>query len=112
MSRYSKKQSVSEETQQEALKIAKQTQRPGQNKEQTRLIALGVQKGIELYKKQQKSVARERDKLRKKALKQGQDVMESRPEKAPFFQRSAVPWFLLLLSWVGFLLFTLFLRDL
>jgi len=36
------------------LKIARGTQRPAQTKEQTRLIAQGIQKGIELYKKQQK----------------------------------------------------------
>ncbi len=44
----------SEQTQQEALKIAKATQRPGQTKEQTKLITQGIEKGIALYKKQQK----------------------------------------------------------
>ncbi|MCP3868287.1 MAG: DUF2956 family protein, partial [Gammaproteobacteria bacterium] len=55
MSRYSKKQTVSNETRSEALQIAKGTQRPGQTKEQTRLIAQGIQKGIDQYKKQQKA---------------------------------------------------------
>lgn len=43
------------ESQQEALKIAKATQKPAQTKEQTKLIAQGIEKGIALYKKQQKS---------------------------------------------------------
>lgn len=40
----------SEQTQQEALKIAKATQRPGQTKEQTKLITQGIEKGL-LYTK-------------------------------------------------------------
>ncbi|MCA2486923.1 MULTISPECIES: DUF2956 family protein, partial [Vibrio] len=34
------------ETQTEAMKIAKATQKPGQTKEQTKLIAQGIEKGI------------------------------------------------------------------
>lgn len=37
----------SPETVEEAERVAKATQKPGQTKEQTRLIALGVQKGID-----------------------------------------------------------------
>ncbi|MBT0328128.1 DUF2956 family protein, partial [Vibrio campbellii] len=44
----------SQETQTEAMKIAKSTQKPGQTKEQTKLIAQGIEKGIAQYKKQQK----------------------------------------------------------
>ena len=62
MSRYSKKNNVSEQTRDEALKIARGTQKPGQTKEQTKLIAQGIQKGIDHYKKQQKSRARELNK--------------------------------------------------
>ena len=43
----------------EAENIAKGTQRPGQTKEQTKLIAQGIQKGIELYKKQHKGKTRD-----------------------------------------------------
>ena len=57
---------VSKETQEEAMKIASSTKKPGQTKEQTRLVAQGIEKGIALYKKQQKAKARERDKERKK----------------------------------------------
>ena len=52
MARYSKKNNISEQTKDEALKIARGTQKPGQAKEQTKLIAQGIQKGIEQYKKE------------------------------------------------------------
>jgi hypothetical protein len=60
---------INESIQEEALKVARSIQKPGQTKEQTKLIAQGIAKGIELYKKQQSAKARERDKARKKALK-------------------------------------------
>lgn len=53
----------------EALRVAKSIQKPGQTKEQTKLIAQGIAKGIEQYKKQQSAKARERDKSRKRALR-------------------------------------------
>lgn len=56
----------------EALRMARSIQTPGQTKEHTKLIAQGIAKGIELYKKQQSAKARERDKLRKRLLKQKQ----------------------------------------
>lgn len=62
MPKYSKNKKVSEKTEEDALKIARATQRPGQTKEQTRLISQGIQKGIDHYKKQQKAKARELDK--------------------------------------------------
>ncbi len=48
------KSAPSVETQQEAMRIAKSTQKPGQTKEQTKLIAQGIEKGIAQFKKQQK----------------------------------------------------------
>lgn len=55
--------------QMEALGIARSIRVQGQTKEQTRLIAKGIEKGIALYKQQQKAKVRERDKARKKALR-------------------------------------------
>ena len=52
--------------QEEALQVARAIQKPGQTKEQTKLIAQGIAKGIELYKRQQSAKARERDKLKKR----------------------------------------------
>jgi len=66
----------------EALRIAKGTQAPGQNKNQTKLIAKGIEKGIALYKKQEKEKARERAKLRKKRdrrqIGESKDAADSR----------------------------------
>jgi len=57
-------------TKEEAWRIAKGTQSPGQTKEQIKLIAKGIEKGIALYKKQEREKSRERAKLRKKRDKQ------------------------------------------
>lgn len=46
-----KKGDVSVETETEALRLAKKSQKEGQTKEQTRLVAQGIQKGIAEYKK-------------------------------------------------------------
>ncbi len=60
---------VDQRIQEEALRVAKSIQVPGQTKEQTKLIAKGIEKGIALYKQQQSAKARERDKARKRAGK-------------------------------------------
>ncbi len=54
----------------DALAIARRVQKPGQTKEQTKLIAQGIAKGIEQYKRQQSAKLRERDKARKRHEKQ------------------------------------------
>ncbi|WP_297480812.1 DUF2956 domain-containing protein [uncultured Photobacterium sp.] len=97
----------SAETQIEALRVAKATQKQGQTKEQTKLIAQGIQKGIEQYKKQQKAKARERDKLKKKT----QQVKDTQPEATTntsstalqiIYKQHWLPWGLVVASWVGF----------
>jgi len=70
-------QKPSQQTQEEALKIARGTQRPAQTKEQTRLIAQGIQKGIDLYKKQQKEKARDLNRKLKKISSQKEQWIES-----------------------------------
>ncbi len=111
MPKYSKKDTVSDQTKAEAMSIAKGTQKPGQTKEQTKLIAQGIQKGIEQYKKQQKSKARELDKGLKKVratqesiqAEQAQEQASSLKQTSTGFSLPAVitPWLLLLVSWVG-----------
>ncbi|MCG9731174.1 DUF2956 domain-containing protein [Shewanella sp. Isolate13] len=99
------KQSISNETKAEAMKVAKATQKPGQTKEQTKLIAQGIEKGIAEYKKLQKGKARERDKARKQEVKakaretseQDHSNIEDRAS-SPY-----LPWGLLTLSWIGFI---------
>ncbi|GLT17346.1 membrane protein [Vibrio zhanjiangensis] len=101
------------ETQQEALRIAKATQKPGQTKEQTKLIAQGIEKGIAQYKKQHKEKARQADKAKKKAQKSklAQIDAEQQPHignshSSDGSSKSAlIPWILLILSWIGFILY-------
>ena len=101
---------ISKQARAEALKIARAIQRPGQKKEQTKLIAQGVEKGIVEFRKREKAKARARDKLRKKALRepkstqlQSEQTQDARTEKSAL--RSAwIPWLLLLASWAYFLI--------
>jgi hypothetical protein len=67
----------------EALRMARATQTPGQTKEQTKLIARGIEKGVALYKQQQKDKARERDKARKKEQRLAQAVRTGMPAEEP-----------------------------
>jgi len=98
---------ISEQTKTDALKIAKGIQKPGQLKEQTKLISQGIEKGIAEYKKQQKAKAREADKSRKQAIKAKQKADAEHVEELveePKDSRFMVylPWGLLLLSWLGY----------
>lgn len=108
------KKNISPQTQQEALSVAKSIQKPGQTKEQTKLIAQGIEKGIALYKKQHKEKLREADKLRKKQTRtstpeqpeyQQDEIVDSRGTKG-----SILPWSLLILSWLGFGIYLLLQR--
>ncbi|WP_434356404.1 DUF2956 domain-containing protein [Parasalinivibrio latis] len=101
------KDTISPETQQEAMKIAKATQKPGQTKEQTKLIAQGIEKGIALYKKQQKVKAREKDKLRKKQIRDkrasGEETADTIEHEVTLQNNSSIlPWVLLAISWAVF----------
>lgn len=94
---------ISDVTKVEALKVAKGIQKPGQTKEQTKLIAQGIEKGIAEYKKREKQKARERDKQRKQELK-----AKEKAEAQPISEEKGsnpvlLPWVLLGLSWVGFI---------
>ncbi len=113
MSRYSKKQQASPETQEESLKMAKATQRPGQTKEQTKLIAQGIQKGIELYKKQQKERSRELNKKLKQVSGQLKlpDQKQVAPEETVVYRQHWMPWVLLVSSWASFIVYLLFLSS-
>jgi len=87
--------------QEQAMKVAKGTQRQNQTKEQTKLISQGIEKGIAEYKKQQNKKSRERDKIRKAKLKvtvNKTDIIEVIKPKS-----NQLPWILLALSWVVFI---------
>lgn len=92
---------ISKEIQEQAMKVAKGSQRPNQIKEQTKLISQGIEKGIAEYKKQQNKKSRERDKARKaksKVVVEKTEVIEDIPTK-----NTPLPWVLLVISWIGFI---------
>ncbi|SIS60574.1 DUF2956 domain-containing protein [Neptunomonas antarctica] len=105
------KSTISDETKTEAMRLAKATQKPGQTKEQTKLVIQGIQKGIDQYKKQQKTKARETDRLRKKLKPvssalldiQSDNSLQSQPDSQQTISSgNKLPWVLLGLSWLLF----------
>ena len=104
MAKSAKKQAPSRKTIDEAMQVAKATQRPGQTKEQTRLIAQGIQKGIDHYKKQQKAKARELDKKLKQLSRKPAANSETKTEvqEVVVYKQHWLPWTLLAVSWLGF----------
>jgi hypothetical protein len=107
MNQTSKKKTASPETKEEASRVAKSMQKPGQTKEQTRLIANGIQKGIEQYKKLHKAKSRELDKRLKLNQKQPNSISEVENESDIVYRQHWLPWTMLVLSWflVGFYFF-------
>jgi hypothetical protein len=108
-----KKIEISPEVVAESLRLARANQAPGQTKEQTQLIARGIQKGIAEFKREQKSKQRAADKARKKQLRQNhassaQDAnsdgeMEEQQIETPSTRNYSIwlPWILLILTWIG-----------
>lgn len=103
-------QKPSPQTQQEAQRIARANQKPGQTKEQTQLIAQGIQKGIDEYKKQQKAKARDLSKFKKQQAKAKQRAETDAPDEPQdeenlvvITRQHPLPWVLLALSWLGML---------
>lgn len=112
MTNYSRKNKVSDKVKDDAMKIARGTQRPGQTKEQTKLIAQGIQKGIAQYKKQQSEKARELDKKHKKAAaSKHANVLPTDNKPEPVADKSNIlPWVLLILSWIGFVAYVVLMK--
>ena len=98
-----KYQKPSLQTQDEAWKLSKGTQRPAQTKEQTKLIAQGIQKGIDLYKRQQKEKARDLNKKLKKTSRQKESVIATADDEQAYiiYRQHWLPWLLLFLTWLG-----------
>ena len=104
-------QKHSPELQVEALKVAKSIQKPNQTKEQTKLIAQGIEKGIAEYKKQQSKKSRERDKAKKSLLREKNNQekqTEVNIEEKEHKKGGNLPWSLLAMSWLGFMLYIKF----
>jgi hypothetical protein len=101
---------LSDQTKTDAFKIAKSIQKPGQLKEQTKLISQGIEKGIAEYKKQQKIKARDADKHRKQLLitKEKAKLKADSEQVEEIVKEGSrlwvyLPWSLLILSWAGFI---------
>jgi len=102
MAKYSKRHpQADDKNQEDAMKIARGSQKIGQSKEQTKLIAQGIQKGIEQYKKQQKSKARDLSKQLKSVAKAKENTAEPELIESVIVKQHWLPWGLLILSWVG-----------
>ena len=103
MAKHSKNYKSSGSSQDEAIRIARGTQRPAQTKEQTKLIAQGIQKGIEQYKKQQNAKARGLDKKRKKAKQQhaSSGAQQIEVQEKVIYRQHWLPWLLLVISWIA-----------
>ena len=119
VSRFSKNRPISPEVADEAVRIARGTKQPGQTKEQTRLVVKGIRKGIEQYKKQQKTKARELDKKLKSVARQQSLVASGKtadpatrdPDSIstiPGSARSWLPWILLGMTWMGIAIYLIF----
>lgn len=95
------------EVQQASAKVANGIKKPGQTKEQTKLIEQGIQKGIELYKKQHKAKAREADKAKKKLKNKANSNVGSDIQSAELNngKSNILPWLLLIASWFGFAIY-------
>ena len=107
MARYSGKKQISEETQNEAMRLAKGTQSPGQTKAQTKLIAQGIERGIDLYKKEHKEKTRaldrrQREKRQPAGPAQDRAGVNAADRSSSSAQRQHwLPWLLLGLTWAG-----------
>ena len=85
------------------MRIARGTQRPGQTKEQTKLIAQGIKKGIEQYKARQNAMARERDRMRKRSTQPARaaGAPETNVQEKVTYKQHWLPWVLLILTWIA-----------
>ena len=92
----------------EALKIANSQHIDGQTREQTRLIAAGIQRGMEQFLRQQNEKARELDKRIKKVQRLAATHQQPElPTDAEVVAHASInlywlPWGLLILSWIFF----------
>ena len=112
-----RKPEISDEVVAESLRLARANQAPGQTKEQTQLIAQGIQKGLAEFKRAQKAKQREADKARKKQRKPLTNTELTEEESAEREVTDEVssnrpwhywlPWSLLLLSWLGMAIYYL-----
>jgi len=94
----------------EALKIANSIKVEGQTSVETKAIANGIQRGMELFLRQQSEKTRDLDKRVKKVKQLATKLTQEKPEEVSEEivneQTSRLPWILLAASWVLFLILT------
>ncbi len=103
----------------EALKIANSQQVEGQTREQTRLIASGIQRGMEQFLRQQSEKSRELDKRVKKVRRLATHQSSELATDTTGTQRVVqvprkmawLPWVLLIISWMLFAGYVWFARP-
>ncbi len=103
--KYNKNKHIESEMSDEAMTIARGIKQENQTKTQTKLVAQGIRKGIELYKSQQNKKQRELDKRKKKEIKtkttnQSSDKHDDDKRSGNKLISVWLPWFLLGLSWL------------
>lgn len=97
----------------EAQKIANSIKIDGQSPAETKAIANGIQRGMEMFLRQQSEKARELDKKTKKVKQLANRIAQSKSDNqeeevtAPTPKQTALPWILLGVSWVLFGVFIL-----
>ena len=92
----------------EALKIANTIKTEGQTPVETKAIANGIQRGMEMFLRQQSEKTRELDKRVKKVKQLSNQLVQQKPadekeENINTQTNSRLPWVLLALSWGLFL---------
>ncbi|MDZ4262318.1 MAG: DUF2956 domain-containing protein [Pseudomonadota bacterium] len=91
----------------EALKIANTIKTEGQTPVETKAIATGIQRGMEMFLRQQSEKTRELDKRVKKAKQLSNQLTQQKPadeaDNTHTQKNSRLPWVLLALSWGLFL---------
>lgn len=91
----------------EALKIANTIKTEGQTPVETKAIANGIQRGMEMFLRQQSEKTRELDKRVKKVKQLSNQLAQQKPgdvkeEIASSRTNHRLPWVLLALSWCLF----------
>ena len=94
----------------EALKIANTIKTQGQTTVETKAIANGIQRGMELFLRQQSEKTRDLDKRTKKVKQLATQLTHSKStgekeETVRVQTSSRWPWVLLAISWVMFVVF-------
>ena len=94
----------------EALKIANTIKTEGQTTVETKVIANGIQRGMELFLRQQSEKMRDLDKRTKKVKQLATQLTQNKSadekeEMVDVRTSSKLPWVLLAASWVMFLVF-------